>query len=800
MRRHLPWCLASTLVLALVGCQVDHRFVTGHIWADLALLASRQNASATTVMVGDMHSDTEERTALLLQNEDDETTRSAEIAVDTLPPDGRLVYSYYAAPPVLNAGEIRLSVSVRRDDGKVIAQAEHRLAPSLGHDIAQVFIDFLGGGDRDGFRDFSLDLTDQAGLAATVKFTVRATMPPDEIQEDFEDKYGFPMPTPFAIASPRVLGETPRREGPERAGSPFNVVLFVVDGLRADAVGAYGYGRPTTPNIDRVAAEGLLMERAYAPANATRESLLAVLTGRAPSTLGLVPARRTLLPTERAAARLLTTDPIAITDNPPPDRERLDSLPRYLGRLGYATGLVGADADTQGSAPFGVDAGFRWSRTFHHAVTDTRDIAEAAAEYIRAHRDLPFFLTVHLRNGRGPLRPPDRFRGRWDAPIDPDPRVWPDIYDGEIAYADERIGRLLDLVDQVGLHSQTLVAVIGGHGEGFEEGHPRGHGHSLYDGETRVPFIVRLPGRVPVGRRLAGPTTTADLYPTILELLDDPLPAALAGRGLIGRLDAATFDEAVYLESADASAWIEGKQKLIVKEMAYENVTGDPVDGGHLMELYDLDNDPSETTNLVDEQPYRAATLARRLLDHRRVLVERRERQIAQLTELLPRAATLYPDRFVEKVHVRLNAGAEDRRFYGTVRAGVPVASFHGYDADAGDRLDPWPSGVGLSFAVAVPAGQSRQFAFTPWPPDAPIAISILDNRGPVNPNRVHAGPYRLPYVDNPAQIGTMRDVVLLAAPDAPFVDADNDHGADIWYADRDAREDARAPAPEVGP
>jgi hypothetical protein len=284
--------------------------------------------------------------------------------------------------------------------------------------------------------------------------------------------------------------------------SGHDVVLLSIDALRADHVGAYGYDRPTTQNIDALAAEGTLFEAAFCPTPHTSYSVTSMMTGkylRPLLALGL--------------------------------GEDSDTWAQDLRLYGWRT------AAFYPPAVFYIDED-RFPRFeqdklgFEYAKVEFADPAlreQQVASYLQgAPRDKPLFLWVHFFEPHEPyvMHPDHPFAGK-GADLD--------AYDSEVATADEGVGRIVRLVrEQRGRPSEPVVVVTADHGEEFGEHGGRYHGTTVYDEQVRVPLVVVGPG-VKRGARVGSVVQTIDLLPTALSALGIPRPPRVRGRDL-GRL------------------------------------------------------------------------------------------------------------------------------------------------------------------------------------------------------------------------------------------------------------------------
>jgi arylsulfatase A-like enzyme len=386
---------------------------------------------------------------------------------------------------------------------------------------------------------------------------------------------------------------------------PRNLLLIVVDTLRADHLGCYGHARDTSPAIDALAAEGVRFERAYSPSSWTKPAVASLLTGLYPNAHGVTDVR-----------------------HPLPDGVR--TLAELLAARGWDTAAVVSNVQLTHRDGNGMGRGFRTYAELHAVGYDyvsTPGVTQQAVAMLRrmAAAEAPFFLLAHYfdphanyrRHGIGyaPAR-----AGRLDgtqpietlqnellaslAPAEVD--FLRDLYDEEIRFTDAGIGRLLGALRELGRWDDTLVVVTGDHGEEFLERGWLGHVRSLYDELVRVPLIVRDPGAAGAPRVVSTPVSLVSLTPTLLERLGIDAPLDFDAPSLAPVLRDGTepsagphFAEVSYVPLAlpfsvkrtFKRAVVAGRFKLI-----------EDVESGR-RELYDLDADPGERADrlLADE-------------------------------------------------------------------------------------------------------------------------------------------------------------------------------------------------------
>ena len=398
------------------------------------------------------------------------------------------------------------------------------------------------------------------------------------------------------------------------AGAP-NVVLVVVDSLRPDHLSGHGYMRKTSPRLDALAREGTRYSRAFAPASSTRASMAAIMSGLVPTAHGVI----------RKGDRL-------------PDR--VETLAEVLAKSGYHT--VGFANDSDLSAARGFGQGFAEYRELTPAVGFGADPiaaelalyealrvgresvlpgpldksiycrpAEYVAERARAWLDgptaarTPFFLYLHFMDPHEPyvVHPIDGTGYGRRATRNPSPFMIDEItraYDGEIAYVDEQVGRLVEELKRRGLYDGTLVVVTADHGEELVDHGGWWHGTTLYDEQIAVPLIVKPP-RGGTGRVADALVSTIDVAPTILAAAGVPVPAAMRGVVLPMRGGAVPARDSIFAEETTP----DGTVLRAVRTRSWKLVTASPDNPRGLppLELFAVADDPNETRNLADEHP-----------------------------------------------------------------------------------------------------------------------------------------------------------------------------------------------------
>jgi arylsulfatase len=410
-----------------------------------------------------------------------------------------------------------------------------------------------------------------------------------------------------------------------RAPQPrLNVLLITIDALRADHLGAYGYSRPTSPNIDRLARESVRFDRAVSQWPLTSPSFAALMSGTYAHTNGLM----------RTTAQRM------------PDRPLM--LAELFQAGGYTTRAAVGNVNL--ARVFNFDQGFDTYRELwrEEDQQQTRAMARNGLELLGdASQSRPFFVWLHFFDPHARYQPPKPFDGMFvkDSHFDPSWRVplyaesrrnvggiaanvnlgtedrvayYVAQYDAEIRYVDEQVGILLKALADRGLARNTVVVLTSDHGESLgDHNYFFDHGRFPYDDCVHVPMIVRAPGIGKPGGVVTSPVQLIDLVPTLLDLTGLPpnpnaegksLRRLLAGEHPGGSRWAYAFTESGYAQNYQRSITSEHYKLVYVPDAGDRRFMK-----GSELELYDLKADPKETKNLIDEKPEVADRLKREL-------------------------------------------------------------------------------------------------------------------------------------------------------------------------------------------
>ena len=408
-----------------------------------------------------------------------------------------------------------------------------------------------------------------------------------------------------AFGQSRRSGEVPA------SNEPLPSVLFItVDTLRADHLSSWGYHLKTSPNIDKLAAEGVRYAHAYTVTSRTAPSHFSMFTSRYPQEHG---------------AKL---NGFAV-----PEDTKFLFLPQILQKYGYANAaFVSAwpltKRLTRMDRFFDVyDEDLNRSYQMINSMRYAEDVAPRAISWMEEHREKPFFLWVHFFDPHSPydLRTdfePTEKTGKPDRTAERGQETLPETvrgYNSEIFYTDHWVGEVVAAVDRLGLTDKTLVVLSADHGESLGEKSYQGHSRRLWESIVHVPLIFRWPGSIPAGQTVETKVTTLDLTPTIVDLTvrrKDPtakIPTEFAGRSLARNLTAgeAIPDRNVRFVAFAGQKWVMPKwfSKLWLRDLDFPLKTGYRAGNRKViwtpeeetLEVFDLAKDPYENHPMVSD-------------------------------------------------------------------------------------------------------------------------------------------------------------------------------------------------------
>lgn len=397
-----------------------------------------------------------------------------------------------------------------------------------------------------------------------------------------------------------------------------NIIFIVIDTLRASRLGCYGYDKPTSPTIDRLASEGTRLARCFAPGIPTTPAHTTLFTGLHP----------------------LTHNIVTHGGNVDLDRS-IPMLPELLQNAGYTTAAVDNLYDIKPWLARGYE--FYINPAFRHKLrllVSCEEINARAIPWLKAHSHEKFFLFLHYWEPHTPYLPPERYRVFYPPDRDPfapehtsfapikrqpfwgmfgdtwfnklgpitDAEYVASLYDGEIRHVDDGIAELLSALDTLGLAEETLIVLTGDHGESLYSHDIYFDHHGLYEDTIHVPLMFRYPQKIAARRVFAPMVQHLDLAPTLLEVAGASVPPKIEGRSLwpmlTGQAECMGWEKVVCCECTWQAKWAlrtETAKFILAREPDFHQMP--------MRELYDLTTDPQEACNLAEERAEEAAAM-----------------------------------------------------------------------------------------------------------------------------------------------------------------------------------------------
>lgn len=437
------------------------------------------------------------------------------------------------------------------------------------------------------------------------------------------------------IPSPHVhAGSTAR---------PANVILITLDTCRQDRLSLYGYGRKTSPNIDAFAERAVVYDNAIANSPWTLPSHASMLTGLYPTTHGAHFVQGSSTGLGRADYSRIFNQAYAA-----PLRGDVTTLAEILKKNGYVTGAIVANSAYLFRA-FGLGRGFDYyddregTRMGFEPVFETyrrilvgdflshrlkwyreaEEIDKLAFGWLDVNRSVPFFLFLNYNDLHTPYDPPSPYNhlypGRmpsrsydeWEIKsavftmqrnlTDKERQHFLSQYDGEINYLDHCLGLFFERLKRLGIYDDSMVILVGDHGESFGEHFFLEHGNHLYENEVHIPLIIKYPGPAKPSR-VKDYAETVDILPTVLRQLDIRIPEGVEGRAL---------EDGASQPAPALSELYVFRDRVIMYGRRFDRVLRAVYLGKYKYiwssngedELYDLTQDPGETRNLIKELP-----------------------------------------------------------------------------------------------------------------------------------------------------------------------------------------------------
>jgi len=359
-------------------------------------------------------------------------------------------------------------------------------------------------------------------------------------------------------------------------GSELNLLFITLDTTRADHIGCYGYGLVETPVIDSLAKNGILFKNAISQVCLTLPSHSSIFTGTYPFYHGVRDNGGFYLEPEHT------------------------TLAEVLKKRGWATSsFIGAFVlDSR----WGLDQGFDYYydnfdfAKYKKIGLDTvqregGEVIKAFFDWLKENNQQKFFSWIHLYDPHTPYEPPEPYKTKYSGRAG-------GLYDGEIAYVDFLIGEVLEKLKQKNLRENTIIVIVGDHGESLGEHHENTHGFFIYDAAVAVPLIIQIPSSQLKGKLIEFQVETVDIMPTILQILGLPVPAEVQGKSFISLLtgEEKSTERLAYSETYYPRYHYGWSELKSLRSLKYKYIRAPRP------ELYDIVLDPGERHNIYDQK------------------------------------------------------------------------------------------------------------------------------------------------------------------------------------------------------
>ena len=503
---------------------------------------------------------------------------------------------------VPNGGRLRGTLSPLHEDRGATRAAEGHYKILLVDPMGQQTV--LQEGTPNEPAELDIDLSPWVGQLVNLELRLRTKSPAKSASTHS-----------YLWNNLRIDGElAPSTDAAPESAIPrakYNILVIVLDSLRADHLTTYGARGIHTPNLLELTEKGVTFAAARSNSSWTRPSIATLFSSQYPWIHG-VRRKKSILD------------------------DAVPYLPQILNRAGYR--VEGASVNGMVSEPFGMDRGFEplypiyRSMQYRNLHDPIRRANWVWFQFLRSFlgSKTPYFGYLHLLDPHSPYSPGEQYRKRFvrldlgndfdtsDSAIghmrrnpgkiaDYQLEYMRALYKGEVALMDDYMGRIFDLLEENNMTEHTLVIFTSDHGEEFMDHGSLGHGHSVYEELLRVPFIMRLDGVLPAGLRIEDPVDMIDIAPTILDLLGQEIPETMQGKSLLPLIEAPeSWEPRISLASSGRPvhhAIRYGRWKLIRKD------PNDDQDD----ELYNLIRDPREATNIYADRTVIATALQQML-------------------------------------------------------------------------------------------------------------------------------------------------------------------------------------------
>jgi len=495
---------------------------------------------------------------------------------------------------------------------------------------------------------------------------------------------------------------SPRSRVPEKP----NVLIYLIDALRPDHLGCYGYPRLTTPHIDELAKDSVILSNAFATSSWTVATLPCIFTG------------------VEGDIHQMNWDSSSLEDN-------FTTLPEVLQRGGWTTWQIVAHLSAlapEKNLAQGFDAGLYLDWPDESRKTSSADLNTKIFPWLDQHKNDPFFLFVHTIDVHRPYHLAKEYTELFQAPYSGEggaDKHHISLYDASVRFNDEHFGRLMDKLKALDLYDDTLIILMADHGEELwdhpDEAHITfgwGHGRTIYDEVLHIPLIIKLPESRHAATKLAQVVSQLDLFPTICDALGLPAPDDLPGRSLVGlAAGTQTWRPRKLFHTLDRYGAGEVKLRLhkiyAVREGTYKYIRR--VSPIWDEALFDIAADPAETRSIIRSNPALAARM--------RSYIE--EKYLAKGFYL----------RLAVPTYGRVSVA-------GTLDTDGGFYDVRPLTLEPEDRLEVSPTGKAIRFAFSDDFYDDTVF-FRVNPPDAKISLTLAANDSPA-PRRALLGSWEL--------------------------------------------------------
>ncbi len=405
-----------------------------------------------------------------------------------------------------------------------------------------------------------------------------------------------------------------------------NVIMLIIDTLRADRLGCYGYNKDTTPSIDSIAKRGVLFEQAYVQWPSSLPSHASIMTSMYPHLSGAFPNGNHLDPKLETLAKILKANGYRtgafVTNSLVGNRHNFD--------LGFDTFIDLADFDYENTTWEMWVHSFSIVRLFDY-LSRNDIFTHFALSWLDKNKSGPFFLWVQWLYPHAPYDPNNKFLKRFannytgiaDGSMEQielingknfrlseeDQRYYEALYDGEVAYSDYQVKRVIDKLESLDLLENSLLIITSDHGENLYEHPAKYKHHGVYDSSLHIPLILFFPAKLPETKRISEVIESIDIAPTILDILEIPEPAQFQGKSALSLIygkdpDWNSVAYGMYFGSKQNFFTIrDGDWKIILKTR----------ENRQEFELYHILSDPNEQVNRIEIEPEIADSLKQTL-------------------------------------------------------------------------------------------------------------------------------------------------------------------------------------------